>query len=128
MPPTTIQINRAPVLTLWATVVAEALGFNHDEALSLGKAVAGLNAQTKGRRLGIFTPSPDKVRSEREKKRGEEVWIELCGRVVPAINTEEGVRAVVKDKQWIGRQPGQCLCLRCGQSGHSLNARFRSGG
>jgi hypothetical protein len=31
-----IQINRAPVLTLWASVVAERLGFNHDEALSLG--------------------------------------------------------------------------------------------
>jgi hypothetical protein len=50
----TISINRAPVLTLWAAVVAERLGFKKDEALSLGKALAGLNAQTKGRRLGIF--------------------------------------------------------------------------
>jgi hypothetical protein len=39
-----ILINRAPVLTLWATTVAERLGFEPDEALSLGKAVAGLNA------------------------------------------------------------------------------------
>jgi hypothetical protein len=39
-----ILINRAPVLTLWATTVAERLGFDQDEALSLGKAVAGLNA------------------------------------------------------------------------------------
>jgi len=39
-----IEINRAPVLTLWATVVAEQLGFDHDEALTLGRAVAGLNA------------------------------------------------------------------------------------
>jgi hypothetical protein len=40
------QIGRkfAPVLTLWATTVAERLGFEPDEALSLGKAVAGLNA------------------------------------------------------------------------------------
>ena len=52
----TIEINRAPVLTLWATVVAERLGFGHKEALTLGKAVAGLNAQSKGRRLGIFHP------------------------------------------------------------------------
>lgn len=44
----TIEINRAPVLTQWATVVAERLGFNHEEALALGKAVAGLNAQSKG--------------------------------------------------------------------------------
>jgi hypothetical protein len=38
-----ITINRAPVLTLWAAVVAERLGFDRAEALTLGKAVAGLN-------------------------------------------------------------------------------------
>ena len=37
-----IKINRAPALTLWAAVVAERLGF--DEALTLGRAVAGLNS------------------------------------------------------------------------------------
>jgi hypothetical protein len=47
----TILINRAPVLTLWASVVAERLGFDHDEALSLGNAVAGLTAQSKGRKV-----------------------------------------------------------------------------
>ena len=41
-----ISINRAPVLTLWAAVVAERLGFDKDEGLSLGKALAGLTAQT----------------------------------------------------------------------------------
>jgi hypothetical protein len=51
MPSPTLSINRAPVLTLWAAVVAERLGFEEDEALSLGKAPAVLNAQTKGRRL-----------------------------------------------------------------------------
>jgi hypothetical protein len=40
----TIYINHAPVLTLWAAVVAERLGFSRDEALTLGRAVAGLNA------------------------------------------------------------------------------------
>ncbi len=43
MTPSKIQINRAPVLTLWAAVVAQRLGFNRDEALSLGRALAGLN-------------------------------------------------------------------------------------
>jgi hypothetical protein len=42
MPPQTISINRAPLLTLWAAAVAERLGFDEDEALSLGKALAGL--------------------------------------------------------------------------------------
>jgi len=31
-----VMINRAPVPTLWAAVVAEVLGFEHDEALALG--------------------------------------------------------------------------------------------
>jgi hypothetical protein len=52
----TISINRAPVLTLWAAVVAQRLGFDEYEALTLGRAVAGLNAYSKGRRLGIFKP------------------------------------------------------------------------
>jgi len=90
----TILINRAPVLTLWAATVAERLGFAWEEALSLGKAVAGLNAQAKGRALGIFEPRPEKVKEARERKRGEEFWVQLCGRSVPAKNTADGVRAV----------------------------------
>ena len=43
------QINRAPVLTLWAAIVAERLGFDHDEGMTLGRAVAGLNATSKGK-------------------------------------------------------------------------------
>ena len=43
-----VMINRAPVLTLWAAVVAKVLGFEQDEALTLGRAVAGLNAYSKG--------------------------------------------------------------------------------
>ena len=63
-----VTINRAPVLTLWASVVAERLGFEREEALTLGKAVAGLTAQSKGQRLGIFTPSPVEVRKKRAEK------------------------------------------------------------
>ena len=93
-----VTINRAPVLTLWAAVVAERLGFERDEALTLGKAVAGLTAQSKGRRLGIFKPGKDKGRKPRGQARGEEFWVELCGRGIPAVDTAEGVRAVVRDK------------------------------
>jgi hypothetical protein len=90
----TISINRAPVLTLWAAVVAERLGFDEDEALTLGKALAGLNAQAKGRRLGIFKPHEEKTLNARKKEHGEEFWIELCGRGIPARNTPDGIRAV----------------------------------
>ncbi|HUT33714.1 MAG TPA: hypothetical protein VNE39_09555 [Planctomycetota bacterium] len=95
-----IQVNRAPVLTLWAAVVAERQGHDRDAALTLGKAVAGLNAQSKGRMLGIFGPPKAVERGGAPKKRGlgEEFWIEVCGRPVPAKNTPEGVRAVIKDQ------------------------------
>lgn len=45
--------GRAPVLTLWAAVVAERLGHPPDTALSLASAVAGTAAQAKARRLGL---------------------------------------------------------------------------
>jgi hypothetical protein len=90
----TISINRAPVLTLWAAIVAQRLGFNEEEALTLGKAVAGLNAQAKGRRLGIFKPHEEKPKTARKNERGERFLIEVCGRPVPATNTDDGIRAV----------------------------------
>jgi hypothetical protein len=92
--PATISINRAPVLMLWAAVVAQRLGFHWDESLSLGKALAGLNAQSKGRRLGIFKPHEEKTKAAREREHGEQFFIELCGRPVPAKNTADGIRAV----------------------------------
>ena len=98
MPERNILINRAPVLTLWASIVAERMGFDNDEALSLGKAVAGLNAQSKGQRLGIFKLVPQEVKKARARKRGEEFFVEICGRQVPAINTPDGVRAVNKNQ------------------------------
>ena len=51
--PTAIKVNRAPVLTLWAAVVAERLGHSPSTALSLASAVAGTAAQAKARRPGI---------------------------------------------------------------------------
>ncbi len=98
---TTIRVNRAPVLTLWAAVVAEAEGYDRNAALTLGKAVAGLNAQAKGRRLGIYSsPKTDGGQSSAPRKAGlgEEFWVQVCGRPVPARNTEAGLRAVVEDR------------------------------
>ncbi len=117
---TTVMINRAPVLTLWGAIVAERQGFGADEALTLAKAMAGLNAQSKGRRLGIFQPAKG-PEGKPPKKRGlgEEFWVELCGRPVPAKNTEEGVRAVVKDK---AIDPDKVRKYLEGKFGDDLNA------
>ena len=66
------MVNWAPVLTLWAGVVAQVLGFERDEALTLGRAVAGLNAYSKGVSLGLFQPTPKEVQEQRRKMRKEE--------------------------------------------------------
>ena len=65
-----VQINRAPVLTLWAAVVAERMGFEWSEALTLGKVLAGLNAQSKGRMLGLFGPPKGGPHGKPEKVGG----------------------------------------------------------
>jgi hypothetical protein len=98
MPRKTIKVNRAPVMTLWAAVVAERLGHDHDAALTLGKAVAGLNAQAKGRRLGIYEERPDDTDETAPGMRptGAEVLVTVLGRPVPAVQTSQGVRATVK--------------------------------
>jgi hypothetical protein len=94
-----IAVNRAPVLTLWAAVVAERLGYDHPTALSLGKALAGLNAQTKGRRLGIYKPS-ERAEGAAERKAPPSglIGIELMGRIIPAKDFGEGLRACEKDR------------------------------
>jgi len=125
MPANQILINRAPVLTLWAAVVAERLGFQPDEALSLGKAVAGLTAQSKGRHLGIYKPVPAELKKARAQKRGEEFYVELCGRRVPAINTADGVRAVSKDAPIHPEGVGRYLEMKFGDSLGAARAAMR---
>lgn len=95
-----IEINRAPVLTLWAAVVAERLGFDWDEALTLGRAVAGLNAYSKGAALGLFTPTPETIKEKRAQLRREKgaFSLDLLNRKVPVVHTEAGIRALQKDQ------------------------------
>ena len=93
-----IKINRAPVMTLWATIVAERLGYDKETALTLGKAVAGLNAQSKGRRLGIYEEkSEEEKEKEKKKEKPTKVeFIEILGRGVPAVKTPKGLRAAIQ--------------------------------
>ena len=91
----TIYINRAPVLALWAAVVSERLGFRRDEALTLGRAVAGLNAYSKGVSLGLFHPSPKSVKGHRKKlMRGRRLKVDILRRAVPVTRTPDGLRAL----------------------------------
>jgi len=84
---------RGPLLSIMVLVA-----FALTASTWLGKAVAGLTAQSKGRSLGIFTPTRDTVKKARAQKRAKEFLVEILGRHVPAINTPEGIRAVNKAK------------------------------
>lgn len=93
----TISINRAPVLTLWGTVVTQRLGHDKAAALTLGKTLASLNAQSKGRRLGIFDDDSDaKGKKKATKKPAPANSVELLGRRIPVKRTKSGLRAVSK--------------------------------
>ena len=100
MPTHKIAVNRAPVLTLWAAVVAERGGYDWQEALTLGKSLAGLNAQSKGRRLGIYEDKKDKtvVKETKSERKGRLEAVRLMGREVPAIRTTKGLRAAAEDR------------------------------
>jgi len=93
-----VKVNRAPVLALWAAVVAERMGYCTASALTLGKAVAGLNAQSKGRRLGLFgEPEPGAKKPSRALPSVRRV--PLLGRSVPVVETPQGPCAVANDRR-----------------------------
>jgi hypothetical protein len=97
--PQTLTINRAPVLALWAAVVAERLGCEWHEALTLGRAVAGLNAYSKDKALGLFKPVPQTITEKRQTIRGRDtLTVDLLHRAVPVQRTTAGLRALSKDK------------------------------
>lgn len=123
-----LKINRAPVLTLWAALVAERLGHDHEAALTLGKAVAGLNAQSKGRRLGIYEEPEDREKEEREKARppGEQFTVGVLGRSVPVTRTEQGVRAVAKGEPIDPASVGRYLEKKFGDDLPEVQAAMRA--
>jgi hypothetical protein len=95
----TITINRAPVLTLWASVVARRLGFERDEALTLGRAVASLDTRAKNAPLIVVTPSRKSIKERRRAlKTGKRVQFDLLKRAVPVVRTHEGLRALARNR------------------------------
>ncbi|KIK92718.1 hypothetical protein PAXRUDRAFT_146685 [Paxillus rubicundulus Ve08.2h10] len=78
--------NRAPLMTAWATVVAERLGFEREEALSIGSVYTEMNAVTKGVFLGLVDESRKK---EIEPIPGErQPYVNLMGRRRPLYQTQ----------------------------------------
>jgi hypothetical protein len=83
-----LRVNRAPVLTLWAAIVAERLGHPADTAMSLASHVAGTAARAKARRLGIAEEHDQ--RSAAPGAEPDDV-VRLLGREIPMTHDEDGV-------------------------------------
>jgi hypothetical protein len=90
-PPTSILINRAPVLTLWYTTVAEVQGITHQEALTYARWVSGIMAYSKGKSLGLFEDKEvDEEEKEEKKCKREEMGVQkvdIFNIKIPAIKT-----------------------------------------
>lgn len=85
-----VRVNRAPVLTLWAAIVAERLGHPPDTALSLASVVAGTAARAKARRLGIAEPHEREPAAEAVLSRPRPTT-RLLGKEIPLTRDADGV-------------------------------------
>ncbi|GAA5826129.1 hypothetical protein JCM11251_007175 [Rhodosporidiobolus azoricus] len=88
----TVMTNRAPVMTAWAFVVAERLGFRRQEALSIAHVFTDMNASSKGVSLGIMSPDAAKV-----EVGPSQPFVDILGRKVPVLSSQNGEwRAISK--------------------------------
>ncbi len=92
----TIRVNRAPVLTLWAAIVAERLGHDEDAAITLGRAVAGASARVKARSIGLEEKREDADGPVLSKDAIRTV--RLLGREVPVVEHEGSDHALDHDR------------------------------
>lgn len=94
-----IRVNRAPVLTLWAAIVAERLGYPPETALTLGRFAAGSSACAKARRLGMVEET-EEMAERREKRRQAQAALKsvrLLGREIPVVPAADGSFRAAKD-------------------------------
>jgi len=92
---TKITINRAPVLSLWAFVVARRLGHSHDTALTLAKAIAGMSAYAKAKSLGLVE---EREPGKKKEKAAHPRFIVFMGRRIPVAPSPSGPLAIAGDK------------------------------
>ena len=96
-----IRVNRAPVLTLWAAVVAERLGYGPDTAITLGRAVAGSSARVKARAIGLADAKQDGAglheAADAKRQAAPAKTVRLLGREVPVTEAKDGLRALDRD-------------------------------
>ena len=82
-----IRVNRAPVLTLWAAIVAERLGHDADAAITLGRAVAGSSARVKARAIGLEEKREDAGMRDAAQPVPRQT-VPLLGRDLPVVERD----------------------------------------
>ena len=92
-----IEVGRRPVLVLWGTIVAERLGFERDEALTLGRALVSLGGRMTDPPPEVLTPAKIAQRRD-ELYPGQTIDVAFIDRVVCMTKAPEGLRAVVKNQ------------------------------
>ncbi|TCD69650.1 hypothetical protein EIP91_006667 [Steccherinum ochraceum] len=71
-------INRAPIMTAWSFIVAERLGFQREEALSIASVYTEMNAISKGVSIGIYDKG--KGKGVEATRGGSQPYVDLMGR------------------------------------------------
>ncbi|KAE9410642.1 hypothetical protein BT96DRAFT_984149 [Gymnopus androsaceus JB14] len=71
-------VNRAPLMTAWSTIVAERMGFEREEALSIASSYTEMNAIAKGVSLGIYKDG--KQKGLEAVKGGTQPYVDIMGR------------------------------------------------
>ena len=91
-PASPIQVNRAPVLALWATIVAEALGHPPDTALTLGRYVTSASARVKAKSIGMMDEAMEASErlAQADALKPSVQFIILLGREIPVVLHEDG--------------------------------------
>ncbi|TFK43459.1 hypothetical protein BDQ12DRAFT_731481 [Crucibulum laeve] len=80
-------VNRAPLMTAWATIVAERMNFQREEALSIASVYTEMNAVSKGVSLGCFEKGREM--GMEATRTGSQPYVELMGRR-PLYRTQTG--------------------------------------
>ncbi|KAA1466444.1 hypothetical protein DENSPDRAFT_925863 [Dentipellis sp. KUC8613] len=83
-----VVVNRAPIMMAWSFVVAERLGFEREEALSIASVYTEMNAIAKGVSLGIYDEG--KGKNLEAQPHGDQPYVDIMGRRIPLYQTAAG--------------------------------------
>ena len=121
--PRPVRVNSSPVLTLWATAVAELLGYPPETALTLERFVAGPSARTKTRRLGIMDEAQEAA-EQNAAATGLKLrvrTVRLLGRDIPVLPEKERATG----EEW-RTQVARKRTMVCAFGTDSSNSRVRA--